>query len=182
MVLKGLLVKSVDLRTFRRPIFPQLVGAAGALRQIDAGFSGLFQPVGALHANIVLLRLADFMVQFAGNRQDRGRLDRMGQFGGRFRPLFLKLQLSLGLGGFFAGGFAFFLAADTGFLVDHTPFQLFPVFGRRCILPHRRSVRLTVFGPVMLLQTATVLLGVSEPEARGFLPAHMTASDFLFPG
>ena len=77
---------------------------------IVIGLFLMFQPVGALHANIVILRLADLMVQPPRKRQYRGVFDRMGQFGGRFGPVFLKLQLAHSFSGFLTGsGFTLFL-------------------------------------------------------------------------
>ena len=40
-----------------------------------------------------------------------------------------------------------FLFSSARFLLGHAPFHLFAVLGRRCIFPHRRPVRLTLFRP-----------------------------------
>ena len=165
-------MEGIDLRPFCGPVLPQLMGAAGTLRQMNTGLGGLLQPVGALHANIVIFRLADLMVQPPGKRQHRGILDRMGQLRGRFGLVFLKLQLARSFSSFRIGGFALFLFFSARFLLGHAPFHLFAVLGRRCIFPHRRPVRLTLFRPVMLLQTAPVLLGIGEMETGLSLSRH----------
>ena len=103
--LQRLLIKGVHIGLFQLPLGLsglavgfQFVAAVALPRQMHAGLYGFLRLVGALYAHVIVLGLADLLVELARHCVARRVPHRMGQFGGR-PGLILQHQLGRDLAG-----------------------------------------------------------------------------------
>ena len=103
--LQRLLIKGVHIGLFQLPLGLgglavgfQLVAAVALPRQMHAGLYGFLRLVGAFHAHVTVLGLADLLVELARHCVARRVPHCMGQFGGR-PGLILQHQLGRDLAG-----------------------------------------------------------------------------------
>ena len=101
----GFLEQRLDVGLFQLPLGLgglavgfQLMAAVALPRQMHAGLHGFLRPVGALHAHVIVLGLADLLVELACHRVARCVPHRMGQLGGQ-PGLILQHQLGRDLAG-----------------------------------------------------------------------------------
>ena len=145
---------------FRLPVRSQLPGTDGVRRQPDAALGGFLQPVGTLHALILLFSLLDLSMGLDRNSVERRSLDGMRQFGRRGGLVHvLKPQPGLGLA---RGG--------VGLPVLHQFFLFGYLFLYGICLICR-----FVGAADMLLQPGVAALGVSKLEAGISRLAHRSA-------
>ena len=156
-----------SFRFCRLPVGAQLLGTARVRRQTRPALGGFFQPVGALHAHVIMLCLADLPMDRTRRRMDRSSLNGVGQLGDR-RGLvhFLKPRAGLGL----ASGGVHSTLLDRLFLLRH-------LLTRRV-----RLIRRFVRTANMFLQPGVSTLGIGKLETGIFRPAHRSVPFNFLPG